>query len=54
MIMGCIYHMLSEKKPFNPTDYMEVVDPHFHQHKFLLNDKKMFLLTWKFIVTVFH
>lgn len=42
MMMGCIYHMVSEKKPFNPTDYTEVVDPHFKQHKVILNDKNVF------------
>ena len=42
MMMVCIYHMVSEKKPFNPTDYTEMVDPHFSQHKVVLNDKNVF------------
>lgn len=42
MMMCCIYHMVSEKKPFNPTDHTEVVDPHFKQHKVVLNDKNVF------------
>ena len=42
MMMCCIYHMVSERKPFNPTDYTEVVDPHFKQHKVVLNDKNVF------------
>lgn len=42
MMMVCIYHMVSEKKPFNPTDYTETVDPHFSQRKVVLNDKNVF------------
>lgn len=26
-MMVCIYHMVSERKPFNPTNYMEMVEP---------------------------
>lgn len=42
MMMVCIYHMVSEKKPFKPTDYTEMVDPHFSQRKVVLNDKNVF------------
>lgn len=42
MMIVCIYHMISEKKPFNPTDYTETVDPHFSQRKVVLNDKNVF------------
>ena len=27
MMMVCIYHMVSEKKPFTPTDYEELMNP---------------------------
>lgn len=42
MMMVCIYHIISEQKPFNPTDYTEMVDPHFNQPKVVLNDKNVF------------
>lgn len=41
-MMVCIYHMISEKKPFNPTDYTEMMDPHFNQPKVVLNDDNVF------------
>lgn len=42
MMMVCIYHMVSEQKPFNPTDYTEMMDPHFYQPKVALNDENVF------------
>jgi Transposase and inactivated derivatives len=42
MMMVCIYHMVSEKQPFNPTDYAELMDPHFNQPKVTLNDTNVF------------
>ena len=42
MMMVCIYHMVSEQAPFNPTDYAELMDPHFNQPKVVLNDKNVF------------
>jgi len=42
IMMVCIYHMVSEKQPFNPTDYMELMDPHFKQQKVVLNDSNVF------------
>lgn len=42
MMMTCIYHMVSEQKPWNPTDYTEMVDPHFNQPKVVLNDVNVF------------
>jgi len=42
MMMVCIYHMVSEKQPFNPTDYTELMDPHFNQPKVILNDTNVF------------
>ena len=42
MIMVCIYHIVSEKQPFNPTDYTELMDPHFNQPKVTLNDRNVF------------
>ena len=42
MMMVCIYHMVSKKQPFNPTDYEELMDPHFNQPKVTLNDTNVF------------
>lgn len=42
MMMVCIYHMVLEQAPFNPTDYTELMDPHFNQPKVVLNDKNVF------------
>lgn len=42
MMMVCLYHMVSEQKPFNPTDYTEMTDPHFYQSKVVLNDENVF------------
>lgn len=42
MMMVCIYHMISEKQPFTPTDYTELMDPHFNQPKVTLNDTNVF------------
>ncbi len=42
MMMVCIYHMVSKQAPFNPTDYAELMDPHFNQPKVVLNDKNVF------------
>jgi transposase len=42
MMVVCIYHMVSEKQPFNPIDYTELMDPHFNQPKVILNDTNVF------------
>lgn len=42
MMIVSIYHMISEKQPFNPTDYTELMDPHFNQPKVTLNDINVF------------
>lgn len=42
MMMVCIYHVISEKQYFNPTDYTELMDPHFSQSKVTLNDANVF------------
>lgn len=42
MMMVCIYHMVSEKQSFNPTDYTELMDPHYNQPKVTLNDSSVF------------
>lgn len=38
MMLLCINHMISEQKPFHPTDYEELMDPRFHKDKVVLND----------------
>lgn len=38
MMMVCIYHMVSKKKAFNPTDYEELMDPHNHTERVILNE----------------
>ena len=42
MMMVCIYHMVSEKRYFNPTDYTELMDPHFNQQRVTLNESNVF------------
>lgn len=42
MMMVCIYHIISEKQPFHPTDYTELMDPHTSQPKVKLNDANVF------------
>ena len=34
--------MVSEKQPFNPTDYEELMDPHYSQPKVTLNEANVF------------
>ena len=38
MMMVCIYHMVSEKKAFNPTDHEELMEPHNHTERVILNE----------------
>ena len=42
MMMVCIYHIVSEKQFFNPTDYAELMDPQFSQPRVKLNDATVF------------
>lgn len=42
MMLVCIYHIVSEEKPFNPTDYTELMDPHHHVETFALNEANVF------------
>lgn len=42
MMMVCIYHMVSEKTSFSPTDYEELMNPHNHQVKVVLNEDNVF------------
>lgn len=42
MMMVCIYHMVSEKEPFAPTDYEELMDPHNRTERVVLNEKNIF------------
>ena len=42
MMVVCIYYMISEKQQFNPTEYMELMDPYFDQPKVTLNDTNVF------------
>ena len=42
MMIVCIYHIICEKQPFHPTDYTELMDPHFNQPKVTLNDTNVF------------
>ena len=43
MMMVCIYHMVSEKKPFTPTDYEEWMDPQNHMERVVLNENNVFV-----------
>lgn len=38
MMMVCIYHMVSEKKAFNPTDYEELMESRNHTERVVLNE----------------
>lgn len=42
MMLVCIYHIISEEKPFSPTDYTELMDPHYHVDKVALNEANVF------------
>lgn len=42
MMMVCIYHMVSEKKPFTPTDYEELIDSQNHVERVVLNENNVF------------
>lgn len=42
MMMVCIYHIISEKKSFNPSDYDELINPKPFQNKVVLNDESVF------------
>ena len=42
MMMVCIYHMVSEKKPFTPTDYEELMAPQIHVERVVLNEDNVF------------
>ena len=42
MMMVCIYQMVSEKKPFTPTDYEELMDPQNHVERVVLNEDNVF------------
>ena len=42
MMMVCIYHVISEKKPFNPSDYDELMNPNPIHNKVILNDESVF------------
>lgn len=38
MVMVSIYHMISERKPFQPTDYEELMNPHNRNERVVLNN----------------
>ena len=38
MMMVCIYHMVSEKRPFTPADYEELMSPQNHMKRVVLNE----------------
>ncbi len=42
MMMVCIYHMVSEKKPFTPTDYEELMNPQNHVERVVMNENNVF------------
>lgn len=42
MMMVSIYHMISKKQFFNPTDYTELMAPTFNQPRVALNDTNVF------------
>ena len=42
MMMVCIYHMVSERNLFTPTDYEELMDPQNHVERVILNENNVF------------
>lgn len=42
MMMVCICHMVSKKKPFTPTDYKELMNPQNHVERVVLNENNVF------------
>lgn len=42
MMMVSIYHMISEKKSFEPNDYEELMNPHNNQERVVLNENNVF------------
>jgi transposase len=42
MMMVCIYHIVSQKQSFNPSDYTELMNPHLNHSKVMLNDANVF------------
>ena len=42
MMMVCIYHMVSEKTLFTPTDYEELMAPQNHEERVVLNETNVF------------
>ena len=42
MMIVCIYHMVSEEKPFNPIDYEELMAPKNHIERVILNENNVF------------
>lgn len=42
MMMVCIYHMISEKKPFSPTDYEELMNSQNRVERVTLNENNVF------------
>lgn len=41
-MMVCVYHMVSEKKPFTPTDYEELMNSQNHIERVVLNENNVF------------
>ena len=42
MMMVCIYHMVSEKKPFTPIVYEELMNHQNHMERIVLNENNVF------------
>ena len=42
MMMVSIYHMVSDKKPFTPSDYEELMNPRNHEERVVLNESNVF------------
>ena len=42
MMIVCIYHMVSEEKPFTPIDYEELMSPKNHIERVILNENNIF------------
>lgn len=41
-MLVCIYHIIKQKKPFNPTDYMDLMSLNNHKEKVIFNHENVF------------
>ena len=45
MMMGNIYHVISDKKSFTPSDYKELMTPHNLEERVVVSKSNIFFLS---------